>query len=423
MPPTTRPCPAFLWRQRKPTHLCTPRLTWHLWPAASAGRAWLRGHPGMAQKLPTWALRPRGRRGASIFASTRFDHQAGEAVSLGWVGPTGATEDATLLWITSPGPWAPRQAPGSPSRRLSHPKAGEARRGFCPETPLRPAEELETFPHVLPTCTEGRQPPGPSREPVRPGDLQRLSRQGGRDPAVITVTRKRRGAERLRDSKEDKTSRASLRAASGASGESPGAHGLLTAPHPVPPGLCLHAWLWESPQASPPLAALPSTYPHNTQIHRHPKSPRCREGLSGAPPLVSPAPGLPTGALTPPSWPQEMAFFQERDHLGSVCLLAAGLGQPLPAQGPTAVSRLGLRSLGTRHFEVGGTLPARPQTWPFSSLSAGASGQHPPCFPEGSQVLCSPLEFFSQDGNSTRVFLFKGHLRKTEGKGLWGFKT
>ena len=59
MPPTTRPCPAFLWRQRKPTHLCTPRLTWHLWPAASAGRAWLRGHPGMAQKLPTWALRPR----------------------------------------------------------------------------------------------------------------------------------------------------------------------------------------------------------------------------------------------------------------------------------------------------------------------------------------------------------------------------
>lgn len=84
MPPTTRPCPAFLWRQRKPTHLCTPRLTWHLWPAASAGRAWLHGHPGMAQKLPTWALRPRGRRGASIFASTRFDHQAGEAVSLGW---------------------------------------------------------------------------------------------------------------------------------------------------------------------------------------------------------------------------------------------------------------------------------------------------------------------------------------------------
>lgn len=55
------------------------------------------------------------------------------------------------------------------------------------------------------------------------------------------------------------------------------------APHPVPPGLCLRAWLWESPQASPPLAALPSTYPHDTQIHRHPQIPRCREGLSGPP--------------------------------------------------------------------------------------------------------------------------------------------
>ena len=118
-----------------------------------------------------------------------------------------------------------------------------------------------------------------------------------------------------------------------------------------------------------------------------------------------------------------MAFFQERDRLGSVCLLAAGLGQPLLVQGPTAVSRLGLGYPGARHFEVGGTLPPRPPTWPLSSLRVGASGQHPSCFPEGSQVLCSPLEFFSQDGNSTRVFLFKGHLRKPEGKGLWGFKT
>ena len=173
-----------------------------------------------------------GRRGASICASTRFDHGAGEAVSLRWVGPTGATEDATLLWITSPGPRAPRQYPGSPSRRLSHPKAGEARWALCPETPLRPAEELETFPHVLPTCTEGRQPPGPSREPVYPGDLQRLSRQGGRDPGVITVMRKRRGTERLRDSEEDRTSRASLRAASRASGESWGPTGSSRPPTP-----------------------------------------------------------------------------------------------------------------------------------------------------------------------------------------------
>lgn len=75
--------------------------------------------------------RLRGRQGTSTFASTRFDHRAGEAMSLGWVGPTGATEDATLLWVTSPGPWAPRQAPGSPTQRQARQGGGSAARLSC----------------------------------------------------------------------------------------------------------------------------------------------------------------------------------------------------------------------------------------------------------------------------------------------------
>lgn len=178
--------------------------------------------------------RLRDRQGASTFTSTRFDHRAGEAVLLGVGGAHGSHGKChpTLGHFprapgTAPGPW------------LAHPKAGEARRGFCRETPLHPAEGLGTFPHILPTCTEGHQPPGPAREPVRPGDLQRLSCPGGRGPGVITATWKGRGAGCLRNSEEDRTrSRASLRAASRASGESLGAHGILTAPHPIFSRVC-----------------------------------------------------------------------------------------------------------------------------------------------------------------------------------------
>ena len=239
---------------------------------------------------------------------------------------------------TAPGPW------------LAHPKAGEARRGFCRETLLHPAEGLGTFPHILPTCTEGHQPLGPAREPVHPVDLQRLSRPGGRGPGVIRATRKGRGADRLRNSEEDGTrSRASLQAASRASGESPGGP---QDPHCPPPrflrGLCPSAWLRESPQASPPLAALPSTYPHDAQIRRCPQNPRCREGLQG-PPTGFSSPRTPHRSPdTLPSRPQEMAFFQDRDHLESQCLSSLQLcsrpGPAPPGAGPHSRVHAGARA-------------------------------------------------------------------------------
>ena len=211
------------------------------------------------------------------------------------------------------------QGPGHRARPLARPPKGRRGKEGVLETLLHPAEGLGTFPHILPTCTEGHQPLGPAREPVHPVDLQRLSRPGGRGPGVIRATRKGRGADRLRNSEEDGTrSRASLQAASRASGESPGGP---QDPHCPPPrflrGLCPSAWLRESPQASPPLAALPSTYPHNAQIRRCPQNPRCREGLQG-PPTGFSSPRTPHRSPdTLPSRPQEMAFFQDRDHLES----------------------------------------------------------------------------------------------------------
>lgn len=188
----------------------------------------------MGQKLPTQAPDSGTDRAPAPSPPPALTTGWEKPCHWGWVGPTGATENATLLWVTSPGPRAPCQAPGSPTQRQAR-QGG----GFCRETPLHPAEGLGTFPHILPTCTEGHQPPGPAREPVRPGDLQRLSRPGGRSPGVITATRKGRGAGRLRNSEEDRTrSRASLRAASRASGESPGTHGILIAPHPISSRVC-----------------------------------------------------------------------------------------------------------------------------------------------------------------------------------------
>ena len=338
--------------------------------------------------------RLRGRQGASTFASTRFDHRAGEAMSLGWVGPTGAMEDATLLWVTSPGSWALRQAPGSPTQRQARQGGGSASRLSC--TKQRGWGRFHTFSQPV----QGRQPPGPAHEPVHPGDLQRLSRPGGRGPGVIMATRKGKGAEHLRNSEEDRTrSRASLQAASRASGESPGAHRILTAPHPVSSGVCARVRGCGSHPRPHLLSRLSPAHIHTTPRSADAPKTHAAERVSRAPPLVSPAPGLPTEALTPCPPGHRRWLSSRTETTWEACAshlsgFAAGLGQPLPAQGPTAVSTLGLGSPGTCHSEAGGTLLARPQTRPLSSLSVVASGQHPPGFTEVSLVLCSPMNFF-----------------------------
>lgn len=185
-----------------------------------------------------------------------------------------------------------------------------------------------------------------------------------------------------------------------------GAHRILTAPHPVSSEVCARVRGCGSHPRPHLLLRLSPAHIHTMPRSADAPKTHAAERVSRAPPLVSPAPGLPTGALTPcpPGHRRWLSSRTETTWKASASRLssfAAGLGQPLPVQGPTAVSTLGLGSPGTRHFEAGRTLLARPQTRPLSSFSVVASGQHPPGFTEVSLVLCSPLEFFSQNGNST----------------------
>lgn len=249
-------------------------------------------------------------------------------MSLGVGGAkTGATENATLLWGHFPGLRALRPGPGPP-----HPKAGEAR-GLC-ETPApsRGARDVST--HILPTCTEGHQPPGPGPGAAcAPGRPTETSCPGGRSPGVITATRKGRGAGRLRNSEEDRTrSRASLRA-SRASERARDPRDPYCSPTPFPSRSVPECVAAESPQASP--SSLSPAHIHTMPRSADAPKPTLQRG-SQPPPLVSSSPRTPHRSPdTLPSRPQERAFFSRETTWKPVPpRLCSRSGPALPSAGP-----------------------------------------------------------------------------------------